>query len=123
MRQRRRCGLRSLYYMYRWHGIASAKQPAEAGVLDTLRYQRRQLERQRDAGAAAGAGGAAAVRPGALMLFVELFFEITPVPWKAIILNAVVVRSDLDGDRDDWAQRAPLPARDRRPGFALTRRG
>ena len=29
--------------------------------------------------------------PGHVMLFVSFFVEITPVPWKAIILNAVVI--------------------------------
>jgi len=39
----------SLYYVYRWHREAcAAETPADSGVLDTLRFQRRQLERQRD---------------------------------------------------------------------------
>ena len=56
----RRCawyGLFMVYSMYRLHRYVAAQiNMADAGVLDTLRFHRRQLERQRDFRREAGAG-------------------------------------------------------------------
>jgi hypothetical protein len=74
-----------------YKSIASEKQPAEFGVLDALRFHRRQLERQRDARLGNWRWLPLLFIPGHVMLFASFFFEITPLPWKAIILNAVVI--------------------------------
>jgi hypothetical protein len=43
-------GLFAVYAAIQWHRRAGTQlAPTDAGILDTLRYQRRQLERQRDA--------------------------------------------------------------------------
>ena len=74
-----------LYSVYVGHRLAATQStPAEAGVLDTLHYHRRQLERQRDARRASLRRVYPAVLPGfALMLF-SLFVEFGPVPWGSI---------------------------------------
>jgi hypothetical protein len=75
--------LSGLYLTFRWHQrAASQQQPAELGVLDALKFHRRQLERQRD------------VRldrwrrwptyPGFLLMFVALGVEVRPTPWLLI---------------------------------------
>jgi hypothetical protein len=69
----------------------SQELPAEFGVLDALKFHRRQLERQRDATRGNWRWLPLLFVPGHVMLFASFFFEITPVPWKAIILNAVVI--------------------------------
>lgn len=67
------------------------ERPAELGVLDALRFHRRQLERQRDARRGGGRWVPLFFIPGHVMYFVSLFAEITPTPWKAIICNAAVI--------------------------------
>ncbi len=71
--------------------IATEEQPAELGVLDALRFHRRQLERQRDARRGSGRWVPLLFIPGHVMLFVSYFVEITPIWWKGIIVNAVVI--------------------------------
>jgi len=71
--------------------IASEKQPAEFGVLDALRFHRRQLERQRDARRGVWRWLPLLFVPGYVMLFMSFFFEIAPIPWKAIIIDAVLI--------------------------------
>jgi uncharacterized membrane protein YfcA len=81
----------SLYYMYRWHGLAAAQAtPAEAGVLDTLRYQRRQLERQRDARRGSWRWWGLPALPGFALTMASMIVEQDPVPWNVIgIVTAV----------------------------------
>ena len=67
------------------------KPPAEFGVLDALTFHRRQLERQRDARRGNWRWWMPPYLPGVVMLFVALFVDFTPVPWKAMILMAVWV--------------------------------
>jgi hypothetical protein len=71
--------------------IASQAQPAEFGVLDALKFHRRQLERQRDAGRGVWRWLPLLFVPGHVMLFVSFFVEITPIPWGKIIFIAVVI--------------------------------
>ena len=82
-------GLSGLFWQRK--RIASEERPAELGVLDALRFHRRQLERQRDA----RRGGALWVPllfiPGHVMYLVNYFVEFTPIPWKDIIRFVVLI--------------------------------
>jgi hypothetical protein len=69
--------------------IATEEPPAELGVLDALKFHRHQLERQRDARRMWW--HMVLFVPGFVMLFAHLFVEVTPIPWKDIMLNAVVI--------------------------------
>jgi hypothetical protein len=71
--------------------FASQVQPAELGVLDALKFYRRQLERQRDAGRGVWRWLPLLFVPGHMMLFASYFIEITPIPWRAIIFAAVLI--------------------------------
>ncbi len=101
-------------------GLAAAEPaPADAGVLDTLRYQRRQLERQRDLRRRSWRWWGLPMLPGMALMLASMIIEQDPVPW----------RRDRHRDRrgcssvrrsPSWIagmRSAPLPARDRRPGF------
>jgi hypothetical protein len=66
----------SMYYGYRWHADASSRAaPADAGVLDTLRYQRRELERQRDARLRSWRWWIPAALPGFVIMAISMFME------------------------------------------------
>ena len=81
-----------LVVLFLWHKrAASQKPPAEFGVLDALTFHRRQLEQQRDARRGNWRWWMPPYLPGVVMLFVALFVDFTPVPWKAMILMAVWV--------------------------------
>ncbi len=82
-------GLLCLFLM-RKH-FASQEQPADFGVLDALKFHRRQLERQRDAGRGVWRWLPLLFVPGHVMLFVSFFVEITPIPWRAIIVAAIAI--------------------------------
>lgn len=84
-------GLTCLFLMRK--RIASQEPPAEFGVLDGLKFHRRQLERQRDAGRGVWRWLPLLFVPGHLMLFMSYFFEITPIPWKTVMFVAVVIVS------------------------------
>jgi hypothetical protein len=71
--------------------VASQEQPAEFGVLYALKFHRRQLERQRDARRGGWQWTPLLFVPGHVLYFVDLFIEFTPIWWKGIILNAVVI--------------------------------
>lgn len=74
----------------RWHNrAASQEQPAELGVLDALKFHRRQLERQRDVRRDRWRRWPAI--PGMAMIVVALAFEVTPTPWIKIGLIAVFI--------------------------------
>lgn len=82
----------TLWCLFIWHRrAASQEQPAEFGVLDALRFHRRQLERQRDARRGNWRWWLPPCLPGVVMIFVALFVEFTPIPWKAIVFVAVWV--------------------------------
>jgi uncharacterized membrane protein len=74
----------------RWHKrAASQEQPAEFGVLDALKFHRRQLERQRDVRLDRWRRWPAI--PGVLMMFVGLAIEVRPTPWMGLGLMAVFI--------------------------------
>jgi hypothetical protein len=80
----------SLVGLFLWHSRAAAQErPADLGVLDMLKFHRRQLERQRDARRRNWRWWLPTCVPGIVMLFVALFVEFTPIPWKAIIFVIV----------------------------------
>ncbi|HET9474388.1 MAG TPA: hypothetical protein VFO82_10870 [Steroidobacteraceae bacterium] len=75
----------ALYYLYSWRRLASVQVvPAEAGVLDTLQYQRRQFERQRDARRGSWRWWGLPMLPGFALLMTSLVLEHDPVPWHVI---------------------------------------
>ena len=75
----------TLYYMYRWHRHAAAESsPADSGVLDTLRYQRRQFERQRDLRRGSWRWWGPPLLPGFALMLASVYFERDPVPWWAM---------------------------------------
>jgi hypothetical protein len=71
--------------------LALHELPAEFGVLDALKFHRRQLERQRDTGRGVFRWLPLTFVPGHVMLFASYFIEITPIPWRGIIFAAVVI--------------------------------
>ena len=71
--------------------FASKQQPAEFGVLDALKFHRQQLERQRDARLGVGRWFPLFFIPGHVMLFMSFFLEVTPIPWKYVVFNAVTI--------------------------------
>jgi len=74
-----------LYAAYRLHRhVTLESSPADAGVFDTLRYQRRQLERQRDWRRGSWRLILPAVLPGYALELASMYFEIDPVPWKSM---------------------------------------
>jgi hypothetical protein len=93
------------YFIFRLHRhVVAESSPGDAGVLDTLRYQRRQLERQRDW----RRGSWRWMLPGLLPFYgfslSSLYFENDPVPWKLVgfmvlVLIASFGLSILEGER------------------------
>jgi hypothetical protein len=78
------------WLLVRWHKrAASQEQPAELGVLDALKFHRRQLERQRDVRLDRWRRWPAI--PGILMIFIAEAIEIRPTPWAGIGVAAVVM--------------------------------
>jgi hypothetical protein len=71
--------------------IASQQQPAEFGVLDALKFHRRQLERQRDARRGVWRWLPLLFVPGHVMLFMSFFVEVKPIPWKYVVFDAVLI--------------------------------
>ena len=95
----------ALYFVFRlYRHVGAESNPVDAGVLDTLRYQRRQLERQRDW----RRGSWRWMLPGLLpfygFLLASLRFENDPVPWKSIgslllVMTTSFVGAALAGER------------------------
>jgi hypothetical protein len=80
------------YVMFRWHRLASSQErPADFGVLDALRFHRRQLERQRDARRGNWRWWLPPMVPVVVMICISLVVEFEPVPWKVIGAVAVWV--------------------------------
>jgi hypothetical protein len=79
-----------VWLLIRWHKRAGSQvQPTELGVLDALKFHRRQLERQRDVRLDRWRRWPAI--PGILMFFVAQAIEVTPTPWWALGRAAVVM--------------------------------
>lgn len=80
-----------LYCLYRlYRHLTAESSPADAGVLDTLRFQRRQLERQRDWRRGSWRWTFAALLPGFALVLASLYLENDPVPWKSLGLGALM---------------------------------
>ena len=66
----------TVFCVYQWHRRATSRAaPADAGVLDTLRFQRRELERQRDARKGNWRWWLPAFLPGVILLGVSMALE------------------------------------------------
>ena len=82
----------TLYYMYAWHRRAAAEaSPADAGVLDTLRFQRRQFERQRDLRRGSWRWVLPPMLPGFALMLASMYFEWGPIPWPRMGLLVLVL--------------------------------
>ena len=78
------------WLLVRWHRRAGSQdEPAELGVLDALKFHRRQLERQRDVRLDRWRRWPAI--PGFLLLFIAEAIEIKPTPWLGFGLSLVVM--------------------------------
>jgi hypothetical protein len=85
-------GLCNLYWIYRLQRHVTAESsPSDAGVLDTLRYQRRQFERQRDWRRGSWRWMSLSVLPGYLLELASMYFENDPVPWNWMGVAVVVL--------------------------------
>jgi hypothetical protein len=81
-----------LYYMSRWHRAAAvAGAPEDAGVLDSLRYQRQLLERQRDVRRRSWRWWSPGVLPGFVLFFASMIAGKDPVPWNEVAFAAAWV--------------------------------
>jgi hypothetical protein len=76
-----------VYYVIRWHRHAGLPEaPLAGGVLDSLRYQREQLERQRDVRHESWRWWGPTVTPGFVLVLTSMIVESRPVPWGEIFL-------------------------------------
>jgi hypothetical protein len=93
-----------LYVLYRlYRHLTTEPNPGDVGVLDTLRFQRRQLERQRNWRRNGWRWVIAALLPGWVLLVASLYVEHDPVPWRTIgatilMFIAAMVLSILHGE-------------------------
>ena len=71
--------------------MTSEEQPADLGVLDALKFHRRQLERQRDARLGSGRWVPLLFIPGHVLYVIVLFLKFTPIWWTGIIRFAALV--------------------------------
>jgi hypothetical protein len=84
------CMLAAIYLTFRWHRLASAAQgPEDAGVLDSLSFYRRQLERQRDA--RRNWRRRLPVVPGLIMVLASFVLELNPIPWARVAAAAILI--------------------------------
>jgi hypothetical protein len=78
--------------MFRWHRAAAvAAAPENAGVLDSLRFQRQQLERQRDVRRQSWRWWSPGVLPGFVLFFASMIVGQDPVPWNEVAFAAMWV--------------------------------
>lgn len=81
-----------LYFVFRLHRHVTAESsPADLGVLDTLRYQRRQLERQRDWRRDNWRWTLPAMLPFYGFSLASLYVETHPVPWTSMGFMVLVM--------------------------------
>lgn len=80
-----------VYVTFRQHRRASAAQvPEDAGALDSLRFYRRELERQRDA-RRDWRQWLLPVVPGLITLLASFVLELNPIPWAVVAFEAIVI--------------------------------
>jgi hypothetical protein len=83
-------GLFTVYCMYRLHRhVAAQTSTANAGVLDTLRFHRQQLERQRDFRRQSWRWQLLAISPGLLLQVISMW--VYSMPARTFVLLAVVM--------------------------------
>jgi hypothetical protein len=80
------CALYGLLLRHRH--LAAQSSPTEAGVLDTLRYQRRQFERQRQWLRGSARRVLMVLLPGSALALSSAWLEQDPVPWTRMGLFA-----------------------------------
>jgi hypothetical protein len=71
--------------------VATEERPADLGVLDAIKFHRRQLERQRDARRGGHLWLPLLFVPGHVMLFLSFFLEVNPIPWTYVAFDAVLI--------------------------------
>lgn len=82
------CVLASVYLFFRWHHLVSAAQgPQDAGVVDSVSFYRRQLERQRDA--RRNWRRRWPVVPGLITVLASFVLELNPTPWTLLAIVAI----------------------------------
>jgi hypothetical protein len=83
-------GLFAIYCMYRLHRhVAAQMSTADAGILDSLRFHRRQLERQRDFRRHSWRWQFAALLPGLLLQAAAMYAYSAPV-WRFVFMAGVL---------------------------------
>lgn len=87
-----------LYFVFRLYRHVSAESsPVDVGVLDTLRYQRRQLERQRDWRRSSWRWMVAGMLPFWGFSMASLYFEVDPISWRSIGFMVLVMLASFVG--------------------------
>jgi len=87
-----------LYFVFRLYRHAGAESsPVDVGVLDTLRYQRRQLERQRDWRRSSWRWMLAGMLPFWGFSIASLYFEVDPTPWTSMGFMVLVMLASFVG--------------------------
>jgi hypothetical protein len=85
-----------VYVAFRWHRLASAAQvPEDAGVLDSLSFYRRELERQRDARRGNWRWWLPPVVPGLITVLSSFVLELNPIPWALVAFEAILIVGGL----------------------------
>ena len=85
-----------VYVTFRWHRLASAAQiPEDAGVLDSMSFYRRELERQRDARRGNWRWWLPPVVPGLIMVLTSFVLELNPIPWALVAFEGIVIVGGL----------------------------
>jgi len=101
-------GVFVLYSVYQRHRIAGAEpSPADAGVLDTLRFQRRQFERQLDWRRLGFRYALLTLLPGFALALSSAYFEYDPVPWDrmGLVVIFLIVATGLGAWRSKLGAR------------------
>ena len=81
-----------VYVTFRQHRRASAAHvPEDAGVLDSLSFYRRELERQRDARRGNLRWWLPPVVPGLITVLASFVLELHPIPWALVAYEAIVI--------------------------------
>ena len=83
--------LACVYVAFRWHRRASAPQgPEDAGVLDSLSFYRRELERRRNARRGNWRWELPLFVPGLIAMFASLVLEFNR-PWALVAVEAILI--------------------------------